>query len=307
MTGARAAFSNFGSYISLAAPGQQVFGAISGDADPATWTATALPGSAAGLYGYGSRTSFASPEVAGAAALVWAANPALSAKDVAAILKQTAAGNNGIWNADTGYGVLDVAAAVERAGGVTTAAPPVTLTGTRTGARLTLSWSAPGAVSYRLAVSRDGGAADVLLGATTSTGADYDLTPGHTYSFTATAVDGYGLTGVSQPYLVALPQSATKLILRASPTVGRKRLNTVVWAVLTPADRQKARGGHTIILESFDGSRWRRFSHRAQTSSTGLASWRLRFRRGTYLIRARFAGTVDLAPATSAGVRIRVR
>ena len=38
-----------------------------------------LPGSTAGIYGYASGTSFASPEVAGAAALVWAANPVLTA------------------------------------------------------------------------------------------------------------------------------------------------------------------------------------------------------------------------------------
>ena len=44
--------------------------------------------SAAGLYGYASGTSFAAPQVAGAAALVWAANPRLRASEVAAILKQ---------------------------------------------------------------------------------------------------------------------------------------------------------------------------------------------------------------------------
>ena len=41
---------------------------------------TALPGSVGGVYGYGSGTSFAAPQVAGAAALVWAANPELRAR-----------------------------------------------------------------------------------------------------------------------------------------------------------------------------------------------------------------------------------
>jgi subtilisin family serine protease len=52
--------------------------------------------------------------VAGAAALVWAANPQLRAAQVASILEQTASGR-GSWNAELGYGVLDVAAAVAKA------------------------------------------------------------------------------------------------------------------------------------------------------------------------------------------------
>ena len=63
---------------------------------------------------YGSGTSFATPQVAGAAALVWAANPQLRADEVASIIEQTATGQ-GSWNAALGYGVLDVAAAVARA------------------------------------------------------------------------------------------------------------------------------------------------------------------------------------------------
>ena len=65
-----------------------------------------------GLYGYNSGTSFAAPQVAGAAALLWAANSSLSARQVADILKQTASGG-GQWNPELGYGVINVAAAVE--------------------------------------------------------------------------------------------------------------------------------------------------------------------------------------------------
>ena len=49
-----------------------------------------------------------------AAALVWAANPALSALGVAHVLEQTASGH-GNWTPDLGYGDVDVAAAVARA------------------------------------------------------------------------------------------------------------------------------------------------------------------------------------------------
>ena len=124
--GSRASFSNYGSYISLAAPGENVFGALSSDADPAGWPRQPLRGSSAGLYGYASGTSFSSPEVAGAAALAWAANPSLKATDVAEILKQSASGN-GAWNEQVGYGNLDVAAAVARAQGKTVVVPPDTL------------------------------------------------------------------------------------------------------------------------------------------------------------------------------------
>jgi len=91
--GARAPFSESGSFVSLAAPGASVFGAA---------------------HGFASGTSFAAPEVAGAAALVWAANPQLSARQVARILEETASGG-GVWTPDLGFGVIDVAAAVEQA------------------------------------------------------------------------------------------------------------------------------------------------------------------------------------------------
>ena len=113
-SGARASFSNTGTHISLAAPGDAVFGAVSASSSESRYPRVSLPGSAAGLYGYASGTSFATPQVAGAAALVWAANPRLRAKEVAAILKRTASGG-GKWSPQLGYGVLDVAAAVAQA------------------------------------------------------------------------------------------------------------------------------------------------------------------------------------------------
>jgi subtilisin family serine protease len=109
--GERASFSNAGSYVSLAAPGDSVFAALSGYSN---WSRATLPGSTTGIYGFSSGTSFAAPEVAGAAALVWAANPALTARQVATILKRTASGH-GAWNPSLGFGVLDAAAAVELA------------------------------------------------------------------------------------------------------------------------------------------------------------------------------------------------
>jgi subtilisin family serine protease len=112
--GVRASFSSTGSHLSLAAPGVGVFSAVSSASPLSSYPRTDLPGALGGLYGYGSGTSFAAPQVAGAAALVWAANPQLRATQVASILEQTASGR-GSWNAELGYGVIDVAAAVAKA------------------------------------------------------------------------------------------------------------------------------------------------------------------------------------------------
>ena len=129
-SGERASFSSTGTHLSLAAPGEGVFSAVSGSSPASRYPRVAVPGSARGLYGYGSGTSFATPQVAGAAALVWAANPRLRADEVASILEQTASGH-GNWNAELGYGVLDVAAAVARAQD-----PAQPAAGSRAGAQL---------------------------------------------------------------------------------------------------------------------------------------------------------------------------
>ena len=110
LDGRRAGFSNTGSYLSLAAPGYNVFAAESGDSD---WPRADLPWSSPGYYGWASGTSFAAPEVAGVAALVWAANPALDARSVAWVLEHSATGSG--WSPELGWGSLDAAAAVRLA------------------------------------------------------------------------------------------------------------------------------------------------------------------------------------------------
>jgi len=113
-SGGRAPFSTAGSTVTLAAPGVHVLGAVS-RGSVLGFARAVLPGSLAGSYGYGSGTSYAAPQVAGAAALVWAANPTLTAAEVADVLRRSASGG-GTWNRDTGYGVLNVANAVALAG-----------------------------------------------------------------------------------------------------------------------------------------------------------------------------------------------
>lgn len=82
-SGARELFSNTGPWVSIAAPGEQ-------------------------------GTSFAAPLVSAAAARVWAANPALTARQVVRLLQDTASGH-GVRTDALGFGVLDVASAIARA------------------------------------------------------------------------------------------------------------------------------------------------------------------------------------------------
>ena len=91
-----------------------MLGAVSSAAPASRYPRVALPAGGAGVYGYASGTSFATPEVAGAAALVWAANPKLTARQVAAILERTATGRSARKD-ELGYGVIDAGAAVTAA------------------------------------------------------------------------------------------------------------------------------------------------------------------------------------------------
>jgi subtilisin family serine protease len=179
--GHRASYANTGSWVSLAAPGDHVLGAVSSLSPPLLYPRTPLARS--GLYGYASGTSFAAPQVADAAALVWAANPSLTAQGVAQILKETASGA-GHWTPELGFGVIDVAAAVARA---QTGASGVLLSGRRNGLRATLNWSGTAA---RYTLSMNG----TLLRGGTATSATVQLAHGKHYSFVVSALDASGTT-----------------------------------------------------------------------------------------------------------------
>lgn len=194
--GQRAAFANTGSWLSLAAPGENVFGAISPLSSPSLYPRTELPGARGGLYGYGSGTSFAAPLVSGAAAVVWAANPTLTAAQVAQILKQTATGR-GSWTPELGFGVVDIAQAVARA---QYGRPGVLLSGKRVDRKVELTWGGDGSSAYTLSLRTDSGPPRVLLAATRQTVASVTLAPGHSYAFTVDALDAAGAsTSTSTP------------------------------------------------------------------------------------------------------------
>ena len=305
-TGARASFSSTGTHVSLAAPGEGVFSAVSGASPASRYPRVALPGSAGGLYGYGSGTSFAAPQVAGAAALVWAANPQLQADEVATILEQSAAGL-GNWTAELGFGVLDVAAAVGRAQdpAYTT---PLRVRGTRVGSRVALVWPAlADAASFRVSVARDSEPERVLTASTTATTASYSLAAGSSYSFTVAALDAIGeQLAVSAPWTISLRQAPARLSLRAKLPRGAASRRVELDARLTVSGVPGVEGTRTLLLESFNGTRWSRAAT-AVTDSSGRAVWRYALPAGSYRIRARYPGTSEIAPATSKPLTLTLR
>lgn len=75
-----ATYSNYGPQVTVAAPGYSIAGTVR----------VAMSPSAAQAYGSETGTSFSTPIVAGAAALIRARNPSLPASEIVAILKATA-------------------------------------------------------------------------------------------------------------------------------------------------------------------------------------------------------------------------
>jgi hypothetical protein len=299
ISGTRASFSNTGSYVSLAAPGENVFGAISRDSSPKDFPRVRLPGSSSGLYGYNSGTSFSAPQVAGAAALVWGANGLLSARQVADILKTTASGH-GAWNPELGYGIIDVAAAVALA----KATPAVSLRLTKSTASASLSWAgtAP-AQSYRL-LERFGTNADrVVLDATAARSYEYTVKDSRTHVFTVESLDAAGsVVARSASLSVTLGQAKSILSLKGYRfKYGGKRYSLLM-ALLEPKAPDVRAGGRLITVEELTHYGWRSVGY-AFTDSGGRIIWTIP--RGTHRYRATFDATPDLVGSKTKPVVVR--
>ena len=116
--GNRSSFSNFGTALNLVAPGERIV----------TATVPEVKG-LNDLYELSGGTSFATPQVAGVAALILSVNPNLTSREVMNIMEKTArkvrsdrydykntpGRPNGTWNIEMGYGLLDACAAVSMA------------------------------------------------------------------------------------------------------------------------------------------------------------------------------------------------
>ena len=294
ITGARAAFSNYGSYISLAAPGEDVFGAISKDSSPKQWPRVALPGSTKGLYGYNSGTSFAAPQVAGAAALLWAANSSLSARQVADILKQTASGG-GQWNPELGYGVINVAAAVE----VARNTPAVSLRAYKYKDTVRLSWrgSTRRERGYRLLTLGANDEEQVLVASTMESSQTIQGSGGGTHAFVVESLDAAGaVIARSAEVVVTLGRAKSSLTLTPFKFKDRGKRYSVVVAMLSANAPDVKLGRRMIRLEQLMRGRWRFVSYQ-WTDAAGRVIWTVP--RGRYTIRAIFKESSELRSANS--------
>jgi subtilisin family serine protease len=297
--GARASFSNTGSYISLAAPGENVFGAISKDSSAKMWPRVKLPGSSSGLYGYSSGTSFAAPQVAGAAALVWGANRSLTSRQVADILKATATGQ-GQWNPELGYGVINVAAAVELA--KTTSA--VSLSAFRGLDKAYLRWRGTSrSMTYRL-LNRVGDGPDrVVLDNTRDSSYRFEVADNKTHTFTVEAIDGGAVVARSAPAVVTLGKAKSSLVLKPYRFKYRGKRYSVVIALLEPKAPDVRASSRMIQMETLGRHGWRLVSYQF-TDAAGRAAWWVGG-PGIYSFRARFDGSRDLEPALTKPLRVR--
>jgi len=110
--GQRSLVSNWGPNVQLVAPGEQIWSLCSKD------TKDALP--SVRKYGYEkqSGTSFSTPMVTATASLVWAHDPSLTNSQVADIIRVTAKPMYNVdWNYQTGFGLLNAAAALRATAG----------------------------------------------------------------------------------------------------------------------------------------------------------------------------------------------
>jgi subtilisin family serine protease len=222
LTGGRASFAGRGSQISIAAYGDTGPGGApgifstypgnptqieSGNTSPPSAPCPSCRSALAGdnRYGYLSGTSMAAPQVAGAAALVRAANPKLSNISVIRVLKETALRTRG-WTNDLGWGIVNAAAAVRRALALAadTVPPRTKPRGGRrrqSGRRFTLRWrardtagtgvAAAGVEAYRVYARRGHGAYHLEV-VTRSRAARFVGRHGARYSFYIQARDRAG-------------------------------------------------------------------------------------------------------------------
>lgn len=117
----RATYSNYGTWVDVAAPGGECTETTMEDCVLSTWNSAftcPAPSSEGNKYCYLQGTSMASPQVAGVAALLLAKNPSLTNSQLVDIITRTA--NSSLGGDASKNGAVDALAAVNAAGGATT-------------------------------------------------------------------------------------------------------------------------------------------------------------------------------------------
>jgi hypothetical protein len=237
---AKSSFSNFGDHVHLSAPGSSIYSTTMG-----------------GGYASVSGTSFSAPITAGVAALVMAANPALSNSQVEKILFASAtdlgaAGRDNYF----GYGRVDAAAAVKMAlatTGTATDTQPPTASITSPGASSTVS----GVTAVNVTVGDNVGVtkAELLVnGAVRAT----DTTAPFAFSWdTKTAANGMSSLNV-RAYDAAgnIGQSATVSVNVANTTTVTASADTTAPTakISNPVNGAKVSGGVSVTASGSDNA-----------------------------------------------------
>lgn len=193
LDGKRAYYSNFGRDVDVMAPGGDLKADLNHDGVGDGILSTVKDPAGSYSYAYYEGTSMAAPHVAGAAALILSLNPELSPADVESIIKRGAKPiSDATCALGCGAGLIDVAAALEEAGGAQTS--PFTLEPLTT----TLTVPPGGTASLDVALNRSAGfEAEVRLsvsGLPEGLSASFTpaLTTGNSARLTLTAAEGLG-------------------------------------------------------------------------------------------------------------------
>lgn len=185
--GHRAAFSEFGSSVTVGAPGTNIY-------------STTVPGGSeffpAGTVSHGDGTSFASPIVAGEAALLKAAEPAASADNIKAAIINSAHGYSG---QGLGHGQVDFAGALTHLAPDTIPVITAPAASESTGGIVTLTatTSAP-AVQFSVDGTKVGGLITASAGSASFDWSSWGQSDG-THSVTAVDCSSHGECGASTP------------------------------------------------------------------------------------------------------------
>ena len=306
-TGARASFSSTGTHVSLAAPGEGVFSAVSGSSPASRYPRVALPGSAGGplrlrqrhvvrrAAGRRRRSSRLGrqPATAGRRGRIdpGADRVRPGNLDRGARLRRARRRRGGRSGAGSG-----VHAAAPREREARRIARRARVAGARRRRELPRLRRAGRRARARADAEHDG---DERARTRSRRGA---ATPSR-WRLSAPRASSSPSRRRGRSRCGRRPRGSAcgRSCLAAPPRAGSS------WTPGSPsAGLPGAEGARTLLLESFDGRRWSRAAT-AVTDSSGRAVWRYALTAGSYRIRARYPGTDEIAPATSKPVTLTLR
>lgn len=309
--GERASYSNYGSAVTLAAPGGGDFDWGIRSTVNASKTSPTV-----GTYRNFQGTSMAAPHVAGAVSLLLSLSPTLTPTQTRTVLTSSATafpatGTYSTCSGRCGAGVLNVQAALILAGNLRPPGVPTALQAIAAPGSVTLSWEAPvdtggtDIVDYRIQRSTNGGLSWATVRDSTSplAGATITgLTNGITYTFRVAAINrvtvgDWSLSAAATPATV--PGRARSFVARR----GDQRVS-LSWR--KPISTGGAAIQHYSIEESTDGVQWNEIVQVPGTSTAttvlGLTNG-VRYRFRVTAVNQAGAGTRStLASATPLSV-----